>query len=181
MDDKYSDIDLLLNSLRMPTEDTLLELYDRKLLDLDVTGTKACKIMGLELRSVKKILDGSAKLLDVNSVPRLANFLDISDDKVIKLFLKAFAIVNPTNINTNEKKIDFIKENFDLSALKKVGIINSIRDFEHIEERLKKRLGIKSIFEYRKPSLDLAFSSGKFQQSNERTRAFWVQIGRANV
>lgn len=179
MDDKFSDIDALLNGIMMPDKPTLQELFDKKLREFKMTLSAASKIIGMQPRAVKKILNGSQKLLDVSNLPSIANFLEIPREEVIKLFLEALERNSPTSAGASSNRVSFIKENFDLIVLRKAKFIQSITDFKHIEKRITARLGLKSIFEYRKPTIDIAFSSGSFKPENDRTRAFWIRAAMA--
>jgi hypothetical protein len=173
MIDKFSDIDALLNGLMKPDKQTLQEIFDKKLQELDIALTVACKLMDIQSRTLKGILSGSQKVIDVTNLNKLASFLQLPKEQVIKLYSDAVEENFPTT-NVTPDKINFIRENFDLAVLRKAGLIDSITDFAHIEKRLVTRLGLKSIFEYRKPNMDIAFSSGRFKAENILTRAYWV-------
>lgn len=170
--DRYTDIDSLLNGVfKTPT---LKELFEIKINELDITTTAVLELLNIQHRTLYGILDGTQKTVDYTNLIKLANFLQVSKEQVVKLYFeqleKNFAIEHST-----ADKIKFIKDNFDLAALKKAGLINSISNFKHIEERLLSRLGLKSIYEYKKPNQDIAFSSGLFKPKNENTRAFWIK------
>jgi HTH-type transcriptional regulator / antitoxin HigA len=109
----------------------------------------------------------------------LADFLQMERDQVVKLYMESIErnIVTPIQSQT----IKFIKGNFDLVALKKAGLIDSIVDFFMIEKRLTARLGLRSITDYRKPNIDVAFSSGLYKPENHLTRAFWIQAAIASL
>ncbi|RZK44323.1 MAG: hypothetical protein EOO61_04240 [Hymenobacter sp.] len=173
MIDKFSDIDALLNGLMKPDKQTLQALFDKKLLELDMALTNACKIIDIQPRTLKGILSGTQKLVDITNLAKLASFLQLSKEQVVKLYLDAVEEHFPTNTITPDR-ISFIKDNFDLAVLRKAGLLDNITDFAHIEKRLTARLGLKSIFEYRKPNVDIAFSSGNFKTENNLTRAYWV-------
>ncbi|QNP54489.1 hypothetical protein H9L05_22275 (plasmid) [Hymenobacter qilianensis] len=173
MIDKFSDIDALLSGLMKPDKQTLQALFDKKLLELDMALTNACKLMDIQPRTLKGILSGSQKLVDVTNLAKLANFLQLPKEQLLKLYLDVVEENFPTDTITPDK-IHFIKENFDLAVLRKAGLIDNITDFAHIEKRLTARLGLKSIFEYRKPSMDIAFSSGNFKAENNLTRSYWI-------
>ena len=178
MSDEF-DVDALLEGIMMPERPTLKGLFEKKLKELDMSATTAYEVMGMNYRAVNKILSGSQKLLDISSIPNLAAFLEISEEEVIKLCLDAVKKNAPTSTSISSKKIKLIKESFDLVVLKKAGVIDSLKDFEHIEKRLNARLGLKSILEYRKPTVDIAFSSGSFKPENDRNRAFWIKAAMA--
>lgn len=173
MIDKDSDIDALLSGLMRPDKQTLQELFDKKLRELDMALTAACKIVEIQPRTLKNILNGSQKLIDVTNLAKLANFLQLPKDQVLTLYLESVEENFPTD-TISADKITFIKQNFNLAVLRKAGLIENITDYAHIEKRLTARLGLKSIFEYRKPTADVAFSSGKFRAENDLTRAYWI-------
>lgn len=174
MSDKFRDIDALLNGIVQPEKQTLKELFNKKLDELQMPPTAAYKIIGIQSRTVKGILNGTQKVVDITNLIKIANFLQLPKEEVVKLFLESVEENFPTH-NISPEKINFIKENFDLAVLKKAGFIQNITDFAHIEARIVLRLGLKSIFEYRKPSVDVAFSSGLFKPENDNTRAFWIR------
>ncbi|MFB9865653.1 ImmA/IrrE family metallo-endopeptidase [Rufibacter immobilis] len=174
MHGRFKDIDTLLNGIMAPDELTLKELFERKVGELRLAPTAAYNIIGIQSRTIKGILNGSQKVVDITNLTKIANFLQLPREKVVALFLDAVEKNFPT-YNISPEKIEFIKSNFDLAVLRKSGLIDNITDFEQIEKRIVARLGLRSIFEYRKPSIDVAFSSGLFKPENDLTRSFWVQ------
>lgn len=180
MAELYDDLDAYLDGLLKSVRPSLLQLFEKKLHDLEITPTNAYKIMGVQSRTLNGILKGSQKLLDVQSLIKLANFLQLPKQQVVELFLEAVEANFPVE-NITSEEISFIKENFDLVVLKKAGLINSISNFEHIKARILARLGLKSIFEYRKPNIDIAFSSGLFKIEHNLTRAFWIKAAQTTL
>ena len=177
MKDKFSDIDALLNGIMKP-QASLQELFDQKLLELGIASSAICQIIGIQFRTLKGILGGTQKVIDVTNLAKLASFLQLPQEEIFKLYLQAVEKNFPTN-SVSPEKIAFIKENFNLTVLRKAGLIDSITDFLHIEQRLVARLGLKSIFEYRKPNMDVAFSSAHFRTENNLTRAYWINAATA--
>lgn len=177
MSDKFSEIDIILGNIFPPT---LEEIFDQKLKELGMKRTTAQEALGIGYRPLKRILSGTEKTVDFTLLFRLASFLDMEKEAVVKLYMESLE----RNIGTPtipDHKIRFIKEHFDLQALRKAGLIESVRDFGVIEERINKRLGLNSIFEYQRPTSDIAFSSGMFKPENHRTRAFWIQSAIASL
>lgn len=174
MNDRFKDIDDLLNGIIKPERVTLKQLFEDKLHEFKIAPTAAYKIIGIQSRTIKGMLNGSQKKIDITNLIKIANFLQLPKTRVAELYLEAVEENFPT-YNISPEKIDFIKKNFDLAVLKKAGLINNITDFEHIENRIVARLGLRSINEYKKPSVDVAFSSGLFKPENDNTRAFWIK------
>ena len=179
MEDKQKDkfISGLLNSAFKP--DSLKELFDNKLEQLEISPTVALDVLGISYRTLKGILEGTQKTFDHTSLIKIANLLQEPREKVIKLYLDSLDANYPTNASTTPEKIKFIKENFDLAILKKDRFIENLTDFNSIEKRITSRLGLKSIFEYKKPPMDVAFSSGNYKPKNELTRSFWIAAAKA--
>ncbi len=172
MEDKYKDINSILRSAMKP--ETLKDLFDNKLKQLEISHTSALDILGISYRTLKGILDGSQKTFDHTHLLKIASLLQVPREEVIRLYLNTLEEAHPTQTSITPEKIKFIKDNFDLGILKKDGFIDSITDFPQIEKKLLSRLGLKSIFEYRKPDIHVAFSSGSLKLRNELTRAFWI-------
>ncbi len=171
-DDNNISIDDLLNGLFRPS--SLRELFDKKLKELEISATTVAGLLDMQNRALNGILDSTMKTVDYTYFIRLSSFLQIPREKVLELYIAGLDARYPTTTITSDK-VEFIKENFDLAALRKAGFIDSITDFVQIEQRLLYRLRLKSIFEYRKPNNDVAFSSGLIKPKNELTRSFWIK------
>ena len=170
--DKLFNIDNLLNGALK--EKNLPELFQNRLDELEMNKTNVQDILGLEYRTLKGILDGTQKMVDVTNLIKIADFLQLPKEEVFKMYVDSIQKKHPIN-NYPSQKINFIKENFDLVALKSAGLIDNLINFEQIEKRINSRLGYKSIYEYKKPSIDVAFSSGLFKPKNILTRLFWIR------
>lgn len=170
--DSLFNIDNLLNEVLK--ENSLSNLFQNRLDELDLNKTNVQDILGLEYRTLKGILDGTQKMVDVTNLIKIADFLQLPKEQVFKLYVDSIQKKHTIN-NYPSEKISFIKENFDLVALKSAGLIKSLTDFEQIEKRINARLGYRSIYEYKKPSIDVAFSSGLFKPKNILTRLFWIR------
>lgn len=157
---------------------TLRALFDHRINELDISTTNAAELMRVELPTLNGILDGTQKRVDYTSIMKIASFLQIGMERVAELYLKALQAKFPEEgqAGTSSDKIRFIKENFDLVALKKAGFLRSITDYAEAELRINTFFGFKTIFEYRKPVDDVAFSAGVIQPKNIRVRENWISI-----
>lgn len=169
-----NEIDQLLNGAL--NKRTLRELYEEKLEALDLAPTAALDILKIQYRTLNALLEGTQKQVYITNLIKLANFLQISKMETIALYWEAVENNYPELIaSISSDKIKFIKENFDIVSLKKAGVIDSINDFEHIEKKLLDKLALKSIFEYRSPSNNIAFSSVNYKPKNLLNRNLWLQ------
>ncbi|WP_460584566.1 ImmA/IrrE family metallo-endopeptidase [Hymenobacter arcticus] len=176
MDNKYREVDALLGGLFH--SDSLRERFDKKIKELGISSTAATNIIGVQLRALNGILDGNQKTIDITIISKLASFLQLSREKIVNLYLDEVEKNFPT-ATISASKVEFIKSNFDLAVLRKAKWINNITDFAHIEKRLVARLGLKSILEYKKPIVDVAFCVGTRELDNELTRAVWISAAQA--
>jgi HTH-type transcriptional regulator/antitoxin HigA len=178
MSENRPEIDQLLNSAfedNSKTNVSLSELFDSKLAELKLKRTNVQNLLGIPSRTLKGILDGTQKMVDVTNIKKLADFLQLPEEQVYKLYSDTIQQKLGLASGVTQHKIKFIKENFNLIILKKAGLIDSLTDFDHIEKRIVARLGYKSIYEYQNPNIDVAFSSGVFKPKNLQARMFWLR------
>ncbi|PWG78055.1 ImmA/IrrE family metallo-endopeptidase [Pararcticibacter amylolyticus] len=172
MSKREFDVDELLGGL-FPKE-SLSDIFEKRLKELDMLPTQSLDILGIEYRALQGFLNGSKKMIDATNIFRLANFLKMPRDKVASLFLDALE-KNFSDSDYPQSKIDFIKANFDLAALRKAGFINSITHYRNIENQINRRFGYASIFEYKPVNKGIAFSSGMIQPKNLQSRQVWIK------
>jgi len=184
MDDRgFSDMDDLLSGIIKPP--TLKELFENKLEELKMPPTTAQNILGIGYKPLKRLLAGTETTIDLINLFKLADFLQRPKEEILRMYAETLQRNNISlGMVASSEKIKFIKENFDLAILRDSGFIESISDFNQIEQRILSRLGLRSIFEYRKPPIDIAFSSSGssihlesstfFKPDFILTRAFWV-------
>ncbi|HZV71408.1 MAG TPA: XRE family transcriptional regulator [Saprospiraceae bacterium] len=171
---KHSEIEDLLKNL--VSEPTLKELFNKKLEELAISSNAAQELLGIEYRTLTGILNGKLKTVNFSNIVKLASFLQIPRDQIISLYIKELEKNAPSQVVSSPDKIKFIKENFDLAVLKQDGLISSITDFEEIEAKLTTLLGLRTIFDYTQPTVNIAFSSGKVKPKNILTRALWIEL-----
>lgn len=175
MDDKSFDINALLQSAFKPQN--LRSIFEKRIHELNLSETGASKLINIERRTLKGILDGTQKKADSSSLQSLAAFLNMNVDELVEIHAetsKDFFSTEDTAVN----KKRFIKENFDLAVLRKAGFINSITDFAHIEDRINNFFGFNSIFEYKKREFSAAFSAGAIIPKNTNARSMWLGAAR---
>jgi len=165
-------VDDLLGSL-FPSE-KLSDLFDQRLVELNLKPTNALEVLDIEYRALQGILNSTSKRVDMTNFLKLATFLKIPREKVIALYFNELEKNYPDVIGYPVNKADFITQHFDLATLKKAGFIQSLTDFKHIEQRINQHFGFKSIFEYKLPSKEVAFSAGVREPKNIHTRLFWI-------
>jgi len=177
-DEKDFDVDKVLSDLFKPapfvSNETLLEVFDRRISELNISRTTALDILKIERVTLLGILEGKQRRADFSNFLKLSHFLKIKPDEVISLYLKELIKNFPEYNGNSQRNVEFIKDNFDLAVLKKSGFIDSITDFDAIEKKIVSHFGLSSIYDYKRPSRSVAFSSGVIAPKNELTRDFWL-------
>jgi len=177
MDEKnrHRDIDALINGVFSANSKSAYypfnELFEQRLNYLDITKHQALKILGIDHKTLASILAGDSKKVDFVTILKLSDFLEISPNEIIN---KYFQLVSNTHNETLTlaKKRSFIVNNFNLPSLKKIGFIDSINDFDHIENRIVSFFGYENVFEYSKHKITAAFSSAQ-RATNKENLTFW--------
>lgn len=166
----YSDdiLKRLFESKPIKVKETLAELFSQRLESLDIPKTTALQIMGMSVRTLDGILSGEQKMLDYTQLIKLSNFLGVDIEQVATLYLEKIREVHNVgnDINSRNEVVEFVNEKFNLAELKKIGLIKSLSDYDEIVKSICNYFGLKNIFEYSEPDLNVAFSSGKKAKRN---------------
>lgn len=188
--EKFNEIDALLNKAFKQT--SLRELFDRRIHELGLTERAVRDMLKIGYTTLRGIIDGTQKRAEISNFQKLALFLNIPIDEFIDLH-SSIASKNFAEKDSPANKKKFIKENFDLAALRKAGFIESLYDFDGIENKMIDFFGFSSIFEYKKRAFDTAFSAGalalrdvsnstsKNSSANCLTTDFWLTTAKSLV
>lgn len=157
-------------------KENLEEIFERRLTELEISKTNVLDILKIQYRTLNAILKGTQKSVDFTSLIKLANFLQITKEEVVHLYIESLEKNFPNEVESSlsPEKIQFIKSNFDLAVLKKAKFINSITDFRHIEEKIVSYFSLNEIYDYKRLPIDVAFSAGKVKPKNGLSRSFWI-------
>ncbi|MGJ1318721.1 ImmA/IrrE family metallo-endopeptidase [Sphingobacterium spiritivorum] len=173
MSEKHFNVDELLSNIFK--DENLVKLFEDRVNELGIAPTNALEIMDIEYRPLQHILNGTSPRVDARNFIKLSNFLNLPVERVIKLFYKALESNFPELQEFPKDKIDFINKNFDLATLKRIGFIKDIANYRHIEESILRYFGYKSIFEFKLPDQDVAFSAGVRPPKSILSKGFWVK------
>jgi len=157
---------------------SLQSLVDEKCEQLDISQRQFSAIVGIERKSLKRILEGEAQKVDIVSLLKLSHFLKKSIDDVVRLYIYSLSSEVLSEIERT-KKASFIIENFDLVNLKKAGVIADISDFDIIDKEIKQIFNIESIYDY-SDKLDYALFSRTKRTTKDKMRDFWVKSAYIN-
>lgn len=148
-------------------------LFKRRIDELGITQSRAEAMLGIEKKSLNSILNKEAKRVDIITIIKLAQFLNLPVDDFVKVYLQELPSEQIGDIE-KAKKNNFIVQNFDLPQLHKSKFISSKTDYDSIEKRIVQFFGLNSIYDFAKEVVTLAFSRTK-RSSSDLMREFWVQ------
>ena len=152
---------------------SLLELYEMKKLRLGLSDRAIQKLLGIQLNSLKPILEGTAKQINLVNFIKVANFIGVEFGKLASAYLPKMEADTIGEIQ-DARDAGYLVEMFDLQTLKKCGFLTSENSTKNIVFRIKKFFNLKSLYDFASDDLGRAFSRTK-KTSNEKMREFWIR------
>jgi len=152
---------------------SLLELYEMKKLRLGLSDRAIQKLLGIQLNSLKPILEGTAKQINLVNFIKVANFIGVEFGKLASAYLPKMEVDTIGEIQ-DARDAGYLVEMFDLQTLKKFGFLTSENSTKNIVSRIKKFFNLKSLYDFASDDLGRAFSRTK-KTSNEKMREFWIR------
>jgi HTH-type transcriptional regulator / antitoxin HigA len=158
-DDKSKDIDLK-------------QLFEDKLLEYDITKTKAFNILSIDKDVFEEIISGSAKQPSIINVLKIAQFLEVELNDIVNAVLRNQSKENIAALE-KAKKVSFIVKNFDIKKLGKIGFFDDTDNVDILIERVLNFFGFDSITEYEAEISKPLFSSSR-RNFSDKMKDFWI-------
>ncbi|MEG0948747.1 MAG: hypothetical protein RR303_07580 [Bacteroidales bacterium] len=159
------------------SEDTLSSLLNDYMKENNLKIYTISEHLEIPRKKLSEFLNGTNDL-DIIDAIKIMHLLNISEEDFVVLCAKKESSQEIEEID-KAKKLSFIFENFDVAALKSIGIIKPRLKFNQIEDRLCKYFGLSSIYEYNNPLLfSTLFSKSKIRVAEEKERkmiTFWLK------
>lgn len=171
--DENAFLDQVYSLLTSDHEESLPALVNRRCKELDLSENQLARVLGIGKESLRRILGGEAQKVDILTMLKLSTFLGVGVDGLAKVFV---AGMTPDAIGDLEamRRRNYIVKHFDLDRLKKVGFIESVTDFEAIENRITRFFGLDTVFQYTTEVGYSLFSRTK-RDSHDKMREMWVR------
>lgn len=150
------------------------KLFDKRIEELNISKYQAYQVMGLDKKTIEPILSGEAKIMDLSNLLKLGEFLNFDGlADFIKSYIANFPSDKISDL-TKMSRANYIVNNFDLDALKKLGFLKSIsiNNFDEIETLIKKHFRLDSIYDYDN-KIGVAFKKSRRAKQNKMLD-FWV-------
>ncbi len=171
---KSFDINSLLKSVF--DEDAVLSIrdfFDQKLLEYNISKTKALKLLNIDKDVFEEIISGTAKQPNLIHVIKMAEFLGIDINAFIKIVLKNQSADNIASID-NARKATFLLRNFDVKTLTKLGFFENDANADALVEKVLDFFGYTSIQEYEEQLEEPLYSRTK-RNFSDKMKDFWIK------
>ncbi len=153
---------------------SLKELYSERKKTLRLSDRQIQQILGMDPnKTINPILEGTAKNVGFINVIKLAHFLGLSVNDLLKVYIPELDTKLIGEIQRS-RDAGYIVETFDVATLMKMKFFASGSSSKDIGEKIKKFFGLKSLYDYSNNNLASAFSRTK-RNSSDLMRNFWIQ------
>lgn len=163
------------NKKQVKSEISLRELLHEFMQETGISITAISDEIKANNDTLSKFLRGEADLKFMQAV-RLMKVLGVSEGEFVSAYCKGKEI-EEDDLEKLER-LSYIAKNFDLAALKRLGIIPKVK-VEEYEKYICAFLGINSIYEYDDTSLmPTLFSKSKrivLEEKESKMTAFWLK------
>ena len=161
------------SSINVDDVTSLKELYITKRNNLRLSDRQIQKMLGMDPKTLNPILNGEAKQINFVNVIKLAHFLGISVNDLIKVYVPELDSKQIGDIQ-RARESGYIVEYFDVSILNKIKFFRSGASSYEMSEKIKTFFNIETLYNYSEDSLQSAFSRTK-RTSNDLMRNFWLK------
>jgi len=124
----------------------LVDEFEKKAAEYNLSATQAKELLGIEYKSLYSILTGESKQPNLINVLKIAEFLEIDMDTIIKVIISNQSPDNVAKLET-ANKTSFINKRYDLDRLYKEKFLNSKTDIDKISNRLISFFGFQNLYE----------------------------------
>lgn len=166
-------IENLLNSIFSDTNYDIKDIFEKKLIEYNLSKTKALKLLNIDKDVFDEILNGTAKQPNLIQIIKIAEFLGFEVSEFINVLLKNQCSENIFAID-NARKATFIVKNFDVKALIKLGFFDSNYSTEDLVKKVLDYFGYTTINEFEKQLDDPLYSRVKKNHS-DKMKDFWIK------
>lgn len=124
------------SSIDLTAINSLKELYKQKKNELNLSDYKIQTLLGMDKNILNPILNGTVKHIDIISIIKLAHFLGVSVNDLLKIYVPEMSIEQISEIQ-RAREAGYIVSNFDVSTLTKIGFFKSKASTKNMSERIK--------------------------------------------
>lgn len=149
------------------------EIFETKLVEYNLSKTKALKLLNIDKDVFEEIISGTAKQPNFINIVKIAEFLNIDINEFINVVLKNQSRENISSIE-NARKATFLVKNFDIKALTKLGIFNNSDSTDVLVDKILYFFGFDSIHDF-EDQLDEPLYSRVKRNFSDKMKDFWIK------
>ena len=166
-------IESLLNSIFSDTDYNIKDIFEQKLLEYNLSKTKALKLLNIDKDVFDEILNGTAKQPNLIHIVKIAEFLGFEVNSFINIVLKNQSSENISAIDS-ARKATFLVKNFDVKALTKLGFFDSDYTTDELVNKVLNYFGYATINEFEE-QLDEPLYSRVKKSHSDKMKDFWIK------
>ncbi len=158
------------------TEDShtnIREAFEQKLLDYNISKTKALKLLNIDKDVFEEIISGTAKQPNLINIIKIAEFLEVDINAFIQVVLKHQSTENIASID-NARKTTFLLKNFDVKTLTKLGFFENDDDINNLVDKVLTFFGYASIQDFEEQLEEPLYSRTK-RNFSDKMKDFWIK------
>ncbi len=168
-----SNINLLLHNITNDiVEFDLVQLFENKLNETNLTKTALSKLLNIDLRNLNEILEKRGNPSVIN-ILKLAYFLEIDNLNEILPSILQGSVENIRDIETT-KYATILSKHFDIKKLHSIGFFDNIDNTQTLVTRIVNYFGYDSLYDYTNKLADPLLSKTKVKFTDKMLK-FWVQ------
>ena len=165
-----------------PNNENVVDLSLKDLLSkfIEETGVPLSAIadeIGVHKETLTKFQNGEAELKFMQAV-RLMKVLGLTNEQMVEAYCRDFSDAGESSISGLEQ-ISYIRENFCIPTLRKIGIIKPRAKMNEYAEQICSFFGFSSIYEYDDTSISpTLFSKSRrkvLEEKEEKMTNFWLK------
>lgn len=149
------------------------DLFEQKLLEYDLSKTKAFKLLSIDKDVFEEICNGTAKQPNLINIVKLAEFLERDINEFIGAVLKNQSTENIASIE-HTRKATFLLKHFDVKTLTKEGFFESKDDVDNMISKVLTYFGYNTIDEYERELEEPLYSRTK-RPFSDKMKDFWIK------
>ncbi len=171
---KFNVDDLLKTAFQDSKEQiNIKKCFEEKLLEYDLSKTKALNVLGIDKDVFEDIVSGSAKQPSMIHVLKIAQFIEMDLKDVVTALMSNQSSETISSIE-KAKKVSFLAKNFDIKKLTKIGFFNDSDDIDYLIQRVLTFFGYEGVHEFEEQLL-LPFYSKSKRTFSDKMKDFWVK------
>jgi len=148
-------------------------IFEEKLVEYNLSKTKALKILNIDKDVFEEIISGTAKQPNLINIIKIAHFIEFDVDDVIKAILKNQSAENISAIDRT-RKVTFLLKNFDVKILTKLGFFDGSDDIDDLVLKVINFFGYESILDFEEKLSKPLFSKTK-RTFSDKMKDFWIR------